>query len=193
MSGLLILISSPSGGGKTSIIQAILNRLPEKFVYSISGTTRKPRAGEANGKDYVFLSEQQFQDEIRNNRFLEWEKVHGYYYGTDSEFIKKCVKQGKFVLLDIDVNGALQVDRNYKGKAVTIFIAPPSIDELIQRLKNRKTDSEKEINKRLERIPMEMEKSRLFDYILVNEKLEKTVSDVIKIVNGIKSNLINNE
>lgn len=185
MAGLLILISSPSGGGKTSIIQKILERDTEKFIYSISATTRKRRPGEVHGKDYFFLSVSQFLKKIEKNQFLEWEQVHGHYYGTDLNFIEQCIKNEKYVLLDIDVNGALEVTKNYQGKAVTIFIAPPSIDVLVKRLKARKTDSEQEINRRLQRIPLEMEKSKEFDYIVVNNNLNETVNIVIKIIDEI--------
>ncbi len=185
MAGLLILISSPSGGGKTSIIHKILERDPEKFIYSISATTRKPRPGDVHGKDYFFLSVSQFREKIEKNQFLEWEQVHGYYYGTDLNFIEVCIKNEKYVLLDIDVNGALKVTKNYQGRAVTIFIAPPSIDVLVKRLKGRKTDSEQEINRRLQRIPLEMEKSKEFNYIVVNNKLNETVNIVIKIIDEI--------
>jgi len=128
------------------------------------------------------LTEDQFREKIEKKQFLEWEEVHGYYYGTDLDFIENCMNEKKCVMLDIDVKGALRVSKNYSGKTVTIFIAPPSIDELIKRLKARKTDSEREINKRLQRIPLEMQKSKEFDYIIVNNKLDETVNDVIKII-----------
>jgi len=182
MAGLLTLISSPSGGGKTTIIHKILETNSDKFIYSISSTTREPRPGEVHGKDYFFLTEDQFREKIEKKQFLEWEEVHGYYYGTDLDFIENCMNEKKYVMLDIDVKGALRVSKNYSGKTVTIFIAPPSIDELIKRLKARKTDSEREINKRLQRIPLEMQKSKEFDYIIVNNKLDETVNDVIKII-----------
>jgi len=182
MTGMLVIISSPSGGGKTSIIQKILQKYPEQYVYSISATTRKPRPGEVNGKDYFFLSEEQFRNDIENNLFLEWENVHGYLYGTPKSYIEKCIDDGKYVLLDIDVNGAFRIAENYPEKTITIFVAPPSMDMLIERLKNRKTDSAGEINKRLERIPMEMEKAKQFDHIVINDKLDTTVEEVIRIV-----------
>lgn len=185
----MVIISSPSGGGKTTIIRRILRQFPNKFTYSISATTRKMRPGEKNGMDYFYLSEQEFQKDVENSRFLEWEEVHGYYYGTPLAHIEKLVASGKHVFLDIDVNGALQVKKKYPGKAVTIFIAPPSMDVLIDRLKNRKTDSEEEINRRLQRIPMEMEKSGQFDFTIINTKIEKSVRDVLNIIQRYDSTL----
>lgn len=187
MKGMLVIVSSPSGGGKTSIIQKLLKKYPGKYVYSISATTRKPRPGEVDGKDYFFLTEDQFKQDIDRNRFLEWEQVHGYFYGTPKAHIEKCIDEGKYVFLDIDVNGALRVAENYPDRAITVFIAPPSIDELIERLKNRKTDSKEEIDRRLVRIPMEMEKSKQFRYVVVNDKLDKTVRDVDNIVRKFNS------
>ena len=174
MSGLLVIISSPSGGGKTSIIHNILARYPKQFVYSVSATTRKPRPNEVHGKDYFFLSTEQFEKDINNDRFLEWEIVHGYYYGTPKKHIYDFITRDKNVLLDIDVKGAFAVTKKFTGNAITIFIVPPSIDELIRRLKNRKTDSNEEIDKRLKRIPMEMENSNKFDYIVINKTIIKT-------------------
>lgn len=182
MKGLLVIISSPSGGGKTSIIQKILEKNPERYVYSISATTRKPRPGELDGKDYFFLNEKQFRKDIENNLFLEWENVHGYLYGTPKNYIEKCIDDGKYVLLDLDVNGALQVAQNYPEKTITIFISPPSIEQLIERLRNRKTDSAGEINRRLERIPMEMEKAKQFDHVVINDQLDKTVGQVVQFI-----------
>ena len=185
--GLLVIISSPSGGGKTSIIHKILQKYPEQYVYSISATTRKPRPGEIDGRDYFFLSEEQFRRDIKNNLFLEWENVHGYLYGTPKTYIEKCINEGKYVLLDIDVNGALRIADNYPDRAITIFISTPSMDMLIERLKNRKTDPVGEINKRLERIPMEMEKAKQFDYVVINDQLDNTVEQVVEIVEKVKT------
>ena len=188
MKGLLVIISSPSGGGKTSIIHRILQKYPEQYVYSISATTRKPRPGEIDGKDYFFLSEERFQRDIINDLFLEWQNVHGYLYGTPKNYIDKCIGEGKYVLLDIDVNGALRVVDNYLQRTITIFVSPPSMEMLIKRLKNRKTDSASEINRRLERIPMEMEKAKQFDHVVINDKLDTTVEQVVRIVENFKMN-----
>ncbi len=182
MRGVLVIISSPSGGGKTSVIQKILKKYPDQYAYSISATTRKPRPGEVDGKDYFFLSEAQFQKDIENNYFLEYENVHGYLYGTPKAYIEKRIMEGKKVLLDIDVNGALRIVQNYPERTIAIFIAPLSIEMLIERLRNRQTDSDEEINRRLERIPMEMEKAKLFDHVVINDKLDTTVEEVVRII-----------
>ncbi|HEX9973797.1 MAG TPA: guanylate kinase [bacterium] len=191
MKGLLVILSSPSGGGKTSVIYRIIEKYDGNFVYSISATTRQPRPGEKNGKDYFFLTQQEFEDQIKKDLLLEWEQVHGYCYGTPKSYVEQAIAAGKFVLLDIDVNGALQIAHKFPQNTLTIFVAPPSLDELIQRLRNRKTDSENEINKRLERIPVEMEQSKRFDYVVINEKLENTVAEIVKIIKtNQKKNLV---
>jgi guanylate kinase len=188
MKGLLVIISSPSGGGKTSIIHKILQKYHDQYVYSVSATTRKPRPGEIDGKDYFFLSKEQFRRDIENNLFLEWENVHGYLYGTPKTYIEKCINEGKYVLLDIDVNGALRIADNYPDRVITIFISMPSMDMLIERLKNRKTDSVGEISRRLERIPMEMEKAKQFDHVVINNQLDKTVEQVVKFIENFNMN-----
>jgi len=191
MKGLLVILSSPSGGGKTSVIYRIIEKYDGNFVYSISATTRQPRPGEKNGKDYFFLTKQEFEDHIKKDLLLEWEQVHGYCYGTPKSYVEQAIAAGKFVLLDIDVNGALQIAHKFPQNTLTIFVAPPSLDELNQRLRNRKTDSENEINKRLERIPVEMEQSKRFDYVVINEKLEDTVEEIVKIIKtNQKKNLV---
>ena len=182
MSGFLILFSSPSGGGKSTIIKEILKKYPDEFVYSISTTTRTPRPTEINGRDYNFLSKEEFLAKVEKKQFIEWEEVHGYYYGTDLEFINSCLNQSRNVLLDIDVNGALEVASKLREKVITFFIKPPSMEELISRLKNRNTDSPAEIENRLKRIPMEMEKSALFDHVIINDDLEKTVEKILHII-----------
>lgn len=186
MNGLLILFASPSGGGKTTVIHKLIEKFPDKFVYSVSSTTRTPRPNEIDGKDYLFLSVKEFQKRVRKNQFLEWEEVHGYYYGTDMDFINRSLKSGKNVLLDLDVNGSLAVAKKFDGKVITIFLTPPSLDELVNRLQNRKTDSKEDIKKRLTRIPMEMEKSKHFDYIIQNDNLETTVNKVLDILLNFK-------
>jgi len=182
MAGFLIVLSSPSGGGKTTIIHKIMEADKQKYVYSVSATTRAPRAGEVNGVDYFFLSKAEFFRLVKQKQFLEWEEVHGYYYGTNLKFINDSIKKGKHVLLDLDVNGALKVAQQHHGKTITIFIAPPSMEELVKRLQQRRTDAEEEISKRLARIPMEMERSKEFDFVVINENLDEIVTNVINII-----------
>ena len=180
--GLLVVISSPSGGGKTSVIKALKKRVDIDFKYSISATTRKPRPGEMNGKDYIFLNENEFQKQANNGELLEWEQVYNYFYGTPAAPIRKWLDAGNVVLLDIDVNGALQIKEKFKAQSISIFLEPPSVDELLQRLKNRNTDSEQEIQKRLQRVSMEMSKREQFDYIVLNDDLNKAIQNVIEII-----------
>jgi len=183
MKGLLVILSSPSGGGKTSVIQKLLKAQDHHFRYSVSATTRKPRAGEVDGIDYFFLTEEQFKVEIDHNEFIEWERVHNYYYGTPRHQIEEWLRDKETVLLDIDVQGGLRIKLEYPDNCVTIFIAPPSIDELIKRLQNRKTDSQGEIETRLQRVPLEMEKGKHYDHVIVNNNLEETMSKVIEVIN----------
>lgn len=187
MPGLLIILSSPSGGGKTSVIRAILQQFPDDFVYSVSATTRPPRPGEIHGKDYFFLSSEQFEQLIKNDLLLEWEQVHDHYYGTPRQFIEQSMAQGKMVLLDIDVNGALRIAERYRQNCLTIFLAPPSLEKLIERLKARKTDSTAAINRRLERIPMEMKKSNQFDYVIINDDFRRTVAEVVQVIHDFRN------
>lgn len=181
--GLLIIISSPSGGGKTTVLNELLKLKKMNFKYSISATTRKPRNNEIHGKDYFFISEQEFVSKIKNNEFLEWEKVHQYYYGTPKEQIENWLSQGDLILFDVDVNGGLQIKRQFAQDAITIFIEPPSIDVLIERLKNRNTESGDEIEKRLLRVPMELEKKAQFDFVVINKLINQTVDNVLEIIN----------
>jgi len=187
MNGLFVILSSPSGGGKTSVIRALLEQDTMNFKYSVSATTRKPRPGETDGTDYYYLSEEKFKEKIERNEFVEWEKVHNFYYGTPRDQIEGWLRNGETVLLDIDVQGGLRIKKEYPDNSITIFIAPPSLEELIKRLKNRKTDSEQEIDKRLKRVPLEMEKGEEYDYVIINDKLEETISRVNNVINLHKS------
>lgn len=177
--GLLVVVSSPSGGGKTTIVNAVKERMG--LEYSVSTTTRPPRSGEKDGMHYNFVSKKDFLRYIRDNRFAEWAEVHGHLYGTDSKYIKEKVEQGKTVLLDIDVQGALSIKKDFPG-AVLIFISPPSMEVLKKRLRGRATNSEESVRLRLSRAEVEMQKSEFYDYRLVNEDLEKTIEETQKII-----------
>jgi guanylate kinase len=183
--GVLFVISAPSGTGKTTIIHSLLKEIPE-LLYSISATTRKKRGGEVDEKDYFFLDESNFLKKIEENAFAEWQKVYDYYYGTYKSFLDENLNSGKSIILDLDVKGALSLKASYP-EAVLIFLEPPDIEELVRRLKNRKTESEHEFNKRIERAKMELSHKDKFDYFVVNNKLniaiEKLKSIIVKLIN----------
>ena len=176
--------SAPSGAGKTTIIKHLLEKYDNLSV-SVSATTRAMRKGEVEGIDYYFLKREQFEKYIKDDKFLEYEKVHSDYYGTLKEKVQQLVDSGKTVLFDIDVNGALNIKKNYPETEL-IFIKPPSIAILIERLKKRKSETEESLKKRLQRIDYEYSKAELFDYIVINDDLDKAVSEVEAIIRGEK-------
>lgn len=179
----VIIFSAPSGTGKTTIVRSVLKHFPE-LVYSISATTREKRGVEMDGVDYFFLTEDEFKKKIDQNEFVEWESFYGYYYGTLRSLIDSNLKENKSIVLELDVKGALRIKKAYSN-AVSIFIKPPSIDELKNRLKLRKTESEDDLDKRVERAEMEMEYQNQFDYVVDNENLEVAKEKVYKIINRI--------
>jgi len=174
--GVIIAVSAPSGTGKTTIVKTVLNEFP-KLVFSVSATTRKKRENEKDGVDYFFFSEEEFKKKIEKNEFVEWEKFYDYYYGTFRSFIDKNIFDGKYVLLEVDVKGALSI-KNIYPDAILIFISPPSIKELVNRLRKRQTDSEEDMKKRIERAKMELSLKDKFDYFIPNENLEKAISEI---------------
>jgi guanylate kinase len=182
--GLLIIISSPSGGGKTTVKNRLLELMPEMY-YSISCTTRKPRTGETEGKDYNFISEEEFLKKKEKGAFLEFAKVYNsYYYGTLEAPIDENLEKGKDVLLDIDTQGAMQVSE--KKECVLIFILPPSLEILKSRLFNRKTDSENEIWKRLKEAEKELKLVHNYDYAVLNDNIDQTVEKIKAIITAEK-------
>lgn len=174
--GKIIVISSPSGGGKTSIVRRILSEFPE-IVFSVSATTRPKRPDEINGVHYFFLTEKEFEEKIKNNEFIEWERFYDYYYGTLKTFVLDNIENGKTVLLEIDVKGALSVKKIFPD-AILIFIDVPSFEELVERLKKRRTESESDLQKRIDRAKMELSYKDKFDYIFVNKDLEEVTSQI---------------
>ncbi|HHJ52496.1 MAG TPA: guanylate kinase [Caldithrix abyssi] len=176
-----VAFSAPSGAGKTTIVKKLVEKYPEQLVISVSATTRPMRPGERDGVDYYFMTEEEFKQAIKQGRFLEWELVHGNYYGTLLEKIQGHTEQGKTVLFDIDVKGAQSVKRNFP-EAILIFIKPPSKEELIRRLKMRRSEDEATIRKRLERLEFEYEQARFFDHIVINDRLEDAVRQVERII-----------
>lgn len=179
--GKLIIIVAPSGSGKTTIARMLLDNMPE-VRFSVSATTRPPRPGEEHGKDYFFLSDSEFEGKIEEGGFLEWEFYNGNRYGTLRSEVDKLIDSGYFPLLDIEVNGALNVKRMYGSDSVSVFIQPPSLDELEERLRGRGTESSDSLASRLKQAESEMQFANRFDYIVVNDKLDHAFSQVKKII-----------
>ncbi len=177
---MLYVISAPSGTGKTTIRRRIEKIAPD-IKYSISCTTRKPRPGEKDGVDYFFLDEDEFRRRISQGRFLEWANVFGNYYGTDRVYVEELVSQGYDVILDIDVKGASQVKARL-SELITIFVLPPSMEELKKRLTKRRTESEEALEQRLKGAEKEIMLAPWFDYVVVNDILEEAVNNIISII-----------
>jgi guanylate kinase len=177
--GHLFIISAPSGAGKTTLTKAVLEQFPD-MLYSISYTTRKPRANEQDGVDYHFVSKQDFKKEITKGRWAEWAEVYGNYYGTSDEFIKKSLSSGSDILLDIDIQGTLQILKHYPD-SVTIFILPPSLNAIRKRLEMRGSDSKAVIEKRLVNASKEMAQKKMYRHIIVNDNLPEAIEELIAI------------
>ena len=178
----LVVVSAPSGGGKTTICDELL-KSDKKLIRSISATTRLPRGREKDGKDYHFMSASKFDRLKRQNRFLEWADVHGFYYGTLKKEVNEKIRAGKDVLLVIDVQGGLAVKKQCP-EAVLVFVKPPSLDVLEKRLKGRGTDPLKVVNKRLANAKWEMKQAKNYDYHVVNDKLGEAIKDVACIISA---------
>ncbi len=170
------VFAAPSGGGKTTIVNKLVKKYPELTI-SISATTRKRRSYEVDGREYVFLSVGAFKMAIADGKFLEYEEVHGDYYGTLKETVEGLIQSGKKVLFDIDVNGAFSIKKSYLD-AVLFFIKPPSQEELIKRLKGRKSETEDSIQNRLKRLDYEYAQADKFDHIVINDNLEHAIKQI---------------
>ncbi len=178
--GHLIVISAPSGAGKTSIARAILAR-HSGMRFSVSATTRSRRPEEVDGKDYFFLSREEFTRRVEEGAFAEWEEIYGDLYGTLCSEIEGALGSGESLLFDVDVKGGLSIKRLYP-EAVTVFIRPPSVESLLERLRNRKTEDAPTLARRMERVPMELSLGARFDHTVVNDVLERAVEEVDGIV-----------
>ena len=178
----IVIITAPSGAGKTSITHYLLEKFPQ-LSFSISAATRKPRKGEVSGRDYYFMSPDEFNSKIKANEFLEWEMVYeGKYYGTLRTEIERLWSEQKYPLLDIDVKGAIHVKEQYHGDCLTIFIEPPSVRELARRLASRGTESEEMLQTRIAKAEYELSFSDQFDNVVVNADLQEACADVEKLV-----------
>jgi guanylate kinase len=178
--GKLIIISGPSGVGKSCVCDALKKNIPN-LLWSISATTREKRQGEVQGQDYFFIPENEFLEKLKNNEFLEHAKVHEFYYATPRKPIDDAIQRGYPCLLDIDVQGAWNIKKNSEYDLVLIFIEPPSLKELESRLIKRGRESLQQIQKRLANASSEMQASHFYTYHVVNDVLEKTIEKVLSI------------
>ena len=181
--GLLIIMSGPSGVGKGTIREKLMEDKTLNLFYSVSMTTRNPRPGEVNGREYYFVSKEEFQKNIDNGNLLEWAEFVGNRYGTPRDKVEKMRDEGKNVLLEIDVKGTSQVlSKLDPNDVISVFIAPPSIEELRNRLRGRSTETEEVINNRVAQAERELAQRVNYRFVVVNDKLEDAVEDFRKII-----------
>lgn len=183
MANVLIAVSGPSGVGKGTLVKELLKRRSD-VVESVSCTTRAPREGEVDGREYFFLTREEFQKRIDNGEFLEYDEHFGNYYGTPKSFVRETLKE-KSVLLEIDVVGALNAREAFPD-CLLVMVVPPSVEELKKRLEGRNTETAAEIEKRLSRLEYELSKKDLYDYAVVNDDLEKAVERLSKLIDQAK-------
>ncbi|MCA0388935.1 MAG: guanylate kinase [Bacteroidetes bacterium] len=183
--GKIYVISAPSGTGKTTIIKRIKEIRPE-IRFSISAATRNPRGIEVNGKDYYFLSKDDFMKKVEAGEFVEWEEVFGNYYGTLKSELVDTVEKGEDVILEIDVKGALNIKQQFP-ESVLVFLLPPSIEELVARLTGRNTEKQEELEKRIARAELEFSFREQFDHCVVNNDLEECVNEVLELISKPKT------
>lgn len=194
--GLLVVLSGPSGVGKSTVVKKLLKQGPG-LKMSVSCTTRPPRPGEIEGKDYFFISKKEFSGKVKNGDFLEWAEVHGHYYGTPKKNIEKTLDQKQTMLLEVDVQGAGTIkewlyDARLRKSAVFVFLIPPSVDMLAFRLKRRKTESAELLNYRLRAAIAELQVMEKYDYIVVNDKIDNAAKKITAIINVEKERVLLN-
>jgi len=178
--GLIIVISAPSGVGKTTLCKRLLQALPF-LTHSVSFTTRQPRKNEIEGIDYYFVSVEEFQKMIERKEFVEWTKVHGEFYGTSSVFLNKIIEGGKDAILEVDVKGGINIKEKYP-QATLIFLLPPSWEELEKRLRARGTETNEKIKRRIKRAKKEIEYAVHYDYLVINDKINDALEDLFAII-----------
>ncbi len=178
--GVLFVISAPSGTGKSTLIKALMQNIPD-LGFSVSHTTRQPRAGESHGRDYFFVDRNEFEEMISNNRLAEWAKVHDNYYGTSRDFIEETLSSGSSIILDIDVQGKEQIEKVFP-ECVSIFIMPPSMEALRQRLDGRGTESPESLAKRIRNAEAEIIKKDSYRHEIVNDDLDTAIDELTRLV-----------
>lgn len=182
MAGKLVIFSAPSGAGKSTIVNEILKK-DFNFEFSISACTRSPREGEQNAVHYYFLSPEEFKKKIENDEFVEWEEVYeNNFYGTLKSEIERISRKGKNIIFDIDVKGGINIKKMYKDRALSIFIMPPSIEELEKRLRKRGTDNDEEIARRVKKAEYEITFAKEFDKVIVNDNLQNAITNTENII-----------
>lgn len=180
----IIILTAPSGAGKTSITRYLLKHIPA-LAFSISAATRKPRGAEQDGKDYYFISEEEFKNHIKNEDFIEWEMVYeGKYYGTLKSELQRIWSEGRVPVLDIDVHGGIHVQQEYPINTMSIFVKPPSVEELRRRLQSRGTETPESIETRVNKAAYELSFADQFKYVIVNDDLDKACKEAEQVVRG---------
>ena len=182
--GKLIIFSAPSGAGKTTLVRHLLSKRND-LAFSVSCCTREPRKGEKNGVDYYFLTPEEFKQKVEKNEFAEWEEVYeNHCYGTLNSEIERIWAEGKHVIFDIDVVGGVNLKNKFGEKALSVFVQPPSVEALAERLTNRNTDSEEKLKMRIAKAEKELEYAPKFDEIIINDDLEKAKAEVEKLISN---------
>ncbi len=181
--GKLIIFSAPSGSGKTTLVHHLLKQPELNLAFSISAASREKRPGEVHGKDYYFISPEEFKKKIANGEFVEWEEVYkNNFYGTLKKEVERLRNEGKNIIFDIDVKGGLNIKKQFPEDSLAIFVEPPSVEELIKRLKNRKTETPEKIKMRIDKAEEELKYAGKFDRVILNDNLEKAKEEAYRIV-----------
>ena len=188
-SGIVLVFSAPSGAGKTTILRKVMNEMPE-VVFSISSTTREPRESEVEGRDYYFVTLEEFRKKIEDDAFLEWVQLHGHYYGTEKTNLEKLCTKGKVVIIEADTTGAMNLKKVLD--CATVFIMPPDMKQLSDQLKKRKTETQKSIHDRLKKAPEEMKRACEYDYLIVNHDSKEAALKAMAIITAEKSRVNRN-
>ena len=189
MSGKLVIFTAPSGAGKTTLVRHLVSLMPDKLMFSVSATTRSKRQHERNNIDYCFITKEEFKQRVIDGDFLEWQEVYdGNYYGTLKSEIDRILQQGKNVIFDVDVEGATNIKHFYGDKALTVFVQPPSVEALRNRLIGRNTETNETLEQRVKKAILELEYAPKFDQTLVNDRLELAKQQAYQLVNDFLNN-----